>query len=134
MIKPCLALNEDYSRLAMPLRLCYGADAVMTRVMICLQTQRGEWLDDDFFGIPWLQINAGTKDVEIEGWIKTQLLLLEGVIEIREFHISRIEDNMTINMVLSIQDEAGPTLVKVGLLQEAGQYPKPWYDKMGINF
>lgn len=134
MIKPCLALNEDFSRLATPLRLCYGANAIMTRVMICLQTQRGEWLDDDFFGIPWLKIGPATSDVEIEGLIKTQVLGLEGVLEVRDFSISRADIGMTIDMVITIKDENGPTLVKIGLLAEAGQYPKAWYDLLGIEF
>jgi len=134
MIKPCLALNEDYSKLSMPLRLCYGADAVMVKVMNCLQTQRGEWLDDDFFGIPWMDIGPGTTDVEIEGLIRSQLILIEGIREVRQFVIARTGDTMQIDMVLSILDDSGPLLVKVGLLQEAGQYPKPWYDKLGIDF
>ena len=134
MIKPCLALVEDYSKLAIPLRNCGGAQAVMTKLMIRLQTQKGAWGDDETFGIAWPDIGPEITAVEIEGLIRIQADQVDGVIEIIRCTVTKIGDQVTIDLYVRIEDPAGPQIVQIGLLQTAGNYPEAWYNMLGIDF
>lgn len=84
MIRPCLALAPGSPpRVAFPLRLASGPEAIVTRIAIRLWTIRGTWPTDTRVGMDWLRLaGPSVSAVEVEALARRQVAAVGGVVQV----------------------------------------------------
>lgn len=132
-MKPCLALQGDGTQLQIPLVLAKGVNSTVARIRIALYTERGKWLDDVNFGLPWKEIGLFS-EVEIEGLVRSLVGSLDGVLSIVSCVVTKSGEDATISLVVRLSSDEGQITVEIGALSTAGQYPETWYNVLGYNY
>lgn len=91
MTRPTTAIEyvDGQPQVALPPRLAYGPEAVLTRCAIRLWTIRGVWPDDRLLGMPWRDWLLRSTDAEIAAQARRQLRAVEGVLRVVEIRVRR---------------------------------------------
>jgi len=135
MSRPCLALDPTGTRIAVPLRYVSGAEAVLTKVRIALQSVRGFWPDNTQFGLPLLEwlANPATPLIEIEGTVRLILSRIEGVLEVVAVEAAKTGGNVAITVRIIVDNGADEALVAlVGDIDDPNS-PGAWWALFGPN-
>jgi len=135
MSRPCLALDPTGTQIAVPLRYVSGAEAVLTKVRIALQSVRGFWPDDTQFGLPltrWLA-NPATPLIEIEGTVRLILSRIDGVLEVVAVEPAKTGGNIAITVRLVVADgDDGELVALVGDIEDPNS-PGAWWALFSPN-
>lgn len=107
-----LALDGTGQVVATPLRYVYGAQAVLTRCMYRLQTIRGGNPEDATAGLPWgVWGGEPPQLVVIEGQVRAQLRLVQGVADVQEVTAVRVGGDLHIGVSLRVRVDGGATVL-----------------------
>lgn len=134
MTAPCLALDDTFKRLKIPLKMVYGYVATIHKLLIRMQTVRGTWSDDVLFGLPWLDWTTNTPDIEIEGVVRSQAILTQDILSVVSVSVLKTSDVVSITLVVQVASDTGPMLIKLGGIASYSAYQTPWYELLGVDF
>lgn len=129
MSAPCLALDATGRRVAVPLRLVAGPEAVATKVRMRLESLRGSWIEDTRIGLPWLawQDAPATPAVVLEGAVRRQVREVGGVLSVERVHATRVGADLHLELVFTAAtEEAGPVRIRVSTTEDPA-VPGAWF-------
>lgn len=132
-MSPTLALDATGTAVAVPLRYVAGPEAVATKIRLRLDSIRGQWIEDERIGLPWLdwQEAPATPDVVIEGAVRRQIRDVPGVLSVDRVTVDRTGDVLGIAVEVSVSGaESGPVRALV-VSGESPTLPGAWYVLLG---
>ncbi len=124
-IKPTMGFAPGARWPQIPHYVATGPQAVLAKVQLAMETQRGTWPQDEQWGLPiprWLARPA-TADVEIQGTVRRMLLQIPGVVSVDRVEITR-GATMQIDVGITIRSDDEVVSAEVAAVQATMDDPR----------
>jgi hypothetical protein len=126
MSRGCLALDATGTRIAIPLRVARGADAVLVRCQIAILTIRGTWPENQRLGLSqpeWALADA----VEVEGITRVQLERVVGVVAVDRVEATHTAAGWSVVAEVRVQGDEEIQRARLGMGDASRSSPAAWY-------